>query len=315
MKPIFGTEMYGITFVFVVLEGLMFFYQCIYYLSRPEDRKRWYYLLLLFLLLVYNITGGLMPDPYIPIPIILQNIIAYGAGFAMGAYFPYYFYKAFDLQELRFHALYGIFLFLIGPFLLFFVVMYGLNGDLVFAIHYGIVIPFFYSIILLIAIVRAISRKYRSQPDRYHFWEMIAVYCAVLPWATLTPIVYYGVSQFWEALLTNGGLVIITILFIYQSIQKARQEYHLLTQLTLNGVHPDTFIHNCEAYGLTNREIELMQLIRQGLKYQTIGEKLFISELTVKKHVNNMFEKTGARNKLELINKLEAYSDSIKKVV
>ena len=100
---VFGTEMHIVTFVFVLLEIVMFFYQLVDYLSRPQDKSRMWYLILLFLLIVYNITGGLFPDPRINIPIVTQNIIAYGSGFLMGAYFPYYFYKGFGLKGLRVH--------------------------------------------------------------------------------------------------------------------------------------------------------------------------------------------------------------------
>ena len=140
---VLGTEMHIVTFVFAILESVMFFYQFIYYLSRPQDESRLWYLILLFLLIVYNITGGLFPDPKINIPIITQNIIAYGSGFLVASYFPYYFYRGFKLKQLRFHALYGVPLFLIAPYLIFFVIVYSVNGNLDFAIRYGIIVPFF----------------------------------------------------------------------------------------------------------------------------------------------------------------------------
>jgi len=117
---IFGTEMLLITFIFVILESVMFFYQLIYFLSRPQEKQRFYYLILLLILIIYNITGGLFPDPNIDIPIATQNSIAYGSGFLMASYIPYYFYKAFELDTLRFHAIYGVLLFFILPFLIFF---------------------------------------------------------------------------------------------------------------------------------------------------------------------------------------------------
>lgn len=310
MNTVFGTEMLSITFVFAVLEVLMFFYQFIYYLSRPEEKKRLYYLILLFLLIVYNITGGLFPDPEINIPIVVQNSLAYGGGFIMAAYFPYYFYKGFDLTRLRFHAIYGVLLFLILPYLIFFVVVYSINKNLDFAIQYGIIVPFFYSIVLLWAILRAIRLKYKEHQSKENFIEVIAVYAAVIPWVSMTIIAYFNLGQFIEVIFTNAGFVVITFIFIYKSVQKARLEYQLLIELSTKGIQPSYFQHNCEIYKLTNREIEIIQLIRKGYKYQIIGEMLFISELTVKKHVKNMFEKTSTTNKLELIHVLEAKPDN-----
>lgn len=306
MERIFGSEMLEITFVFLVLEILMFFYQFIHYLSRPEEKKRLYYLILLFLLIFYNITGGLFPDPDIHLPIVLQNSLAYGSGFLMASYFPYYFYKGFDLEHLKFHAYYGVWLFLLLPYLIFFVIVYGWSQNLRLAIDYGIIVPFFYSIVVLSAILKAIRAKHNQDKNKENWIEVIAVYAAVIPWVSMTPIAYFNLGQFVEVICTNGGFVAITVFFIYQSIQKARLEYQLLIQLKGSDHSPSVFLRNCECCGLTNRELEIIQLIRKGMKYQLIAERLFISEFTVKKHVNNMFEKTTTNNKMELIHKLDS---------
>lgn len=302
---VFGTEMHIVTFVFVLLEIVMFFYQLVYYLSRPQDKSRMWYLILLFLLIIYNITGGLFPDPRINIPIVTQNIIAYGSGFLMGAYFPYYFYKGFGLKELRFQAIYGVLLFLIVPFLIFFVGVYSINKNLDLAIKYGIIIPFFYSIVLLLSILKAIRLKYKESSNRTNFIEVVAVYCAVIPWASLTVIAYFHLGQLLEVIFTNGGFLVITIIFISKSITQARIEYEQLMELTINGPQPFSFQDNYQHYQLTNREIEIVQFIRQGFKYKSIGETLFISERTVTKHVQNIFEKTNVFNRVELLHKLE----------
>lgn len=44
---VFGTEMHVVTFVFVLLELIMFGYQVIHYLSRPQDKTRLWYMILL----------------------------------------------------------------------------------------------------------------------------------------------------------------------------------------------------------------------------------------------------------------------------
>jgi DNA-binding CsgD family transcriptional regulator len=301
---VFGSEMHLITFLFLVVELPLFCFQFFYFLQRPKAKGRKWYLILLGLLILYNICGGLFPDGNIPISVTLQNILAYGTGFIMGAYFPFYFYKAFDLKELRFHALYGIYLFLIAPFLIFFVTVYAINHDLSFAIRYGIIIPFFYSIILLVAIVKAIRKKYKSNPDDYHFWEMMAVYFAVLPWATLTVIAYFGFGQFWEALFTNGGFVVITVLFIKRYLQLSRKEYDLIATLGNYSIDENLFDINCKYFNLTNREIDIAVQIRLGKKYKDIAEVLFISEKTVSAHIQNIYLKTGVNNKSLLIHKL-----------
>ena len=42
---------------------------------------------------------------------------------------------------------------------------------------------------------------------------------------------------------------------------------------------------------LTPREIEVLKLVAAGLSNRTIGRKLFVSDLTVKRHVANVLAK------------------------
>jgi two-component system nitrate/nitrite response regulator NarL len=51
---------------------------------------------------------------------------------------------------------------------------------------------------------------------------------------------------------------------------------------------------------LSDREKEVVQLVAQGFHNREIGEKLLISEQTVKNHLHNIFEKLGVSDRLEL---------------
>jgi DNA-binding CsgD family transcriptional regulator len=53
-------------------------------------------------------------------------------------------------------------------------------------------------------------------------------------------------------------------------------------------------------YGITVREREIIVLLRNGLSYRSIGEKLFISAKTVETHVYSIYRKTGVKNRLQL---------------
>lgn len=55
-------------------------------------------------------------------------------------------------------------------------------------------------------------------------------------------------------------------------------------------------------FKITNREKEIISLVMTGLSNDEIGEKLFISTTTVKKHLYNIFQKTGVKNRVSLIN-------------
>ena len=51
---------------------------------------------------------------------------------------------------------------------------------------------------------------------------------------------------------------------------------------------------------LTNREIEVLLLIDQGFRTREISQALYISELTAKTHIHNIYQKIGARTRIEL---------------
>lgn len=53
-------------------------------------------------------------------------------------------------------------------------------------------------------------------------------------------------------------------------------------------------------YGLTAREMEVMNLVVSGYSNKEIAERLAISEQTVKHHITNIFDKLGVYNRLEL---------------
>ena len=52
---------------------------------------------------------------------------------------------------------------------------------------------------------------------------------------------------------------------------------------------------------LTNREIEVMDLVCDGLTAEAIAEKLYISHSTVKKHMANIYQKMGVNKKADAI--------------
>ncbi|MFJ4965324.1 response regulator [Streptomyces sp. NPDC088729] len=57
---------------------------------------------------------------------------------------------------------------------------------------------------------------------------------------------------------------------------------------------------------LTPREREVLTLIGQGLPNRAIAETLFISEATVKTHINNLFAKADIRNRVDAIRRAVA---------
>jgi NarL family two-component system response regulator LiaR len=53
--------------------------------------------------------------------------------------------------------------------------------------------------------------------------------------------------------------------------------------------------------GITRRELEILELISQGMNNREIAEKLFVSENTVKTHSSRIFDKLSAKRRTQAV--------------
>ena len=312
---VFGTDIHIVTFCFIVIEAVFFVHQFFYYLNWPKDQNRKYYLILLFLLIVKNLAMGLFPDPqYTNLPMVVQYAFTYAAGFIMASYFPYYFYRSYNLEGLRFHATYGIVLFLYTPFTLIFTTEYLLTGDIDSAIAHGLIIPAIYSLVLAYAMYRSIQKAFYKEIQSGKYFEEIAMYCSVVPFVAIA--FFPDIDQVTEAVITNLGFTILTVLFIRRSILEARADREKLQALeanelgmSLNGIDKmerdlQAFETNMSLINLSPREKEVVRLVRFGKTYKQVADELHVSEKTIKKHIENIFQKAEVTNKTELLHKI-----------
>lgn len=56
-----------------------------------------------------------------------------------------------------------------------------------------------------------------------------------------------------------------------------------------------------ESLGITPRELEVLQLIAEGLSNKEMAERLFVSENTVKTHTSRVFDKLGASRRTQAV--------------
>jgi len=56
-----------------------------------------------------------------------------------------------------------------------------------------------------------------------------------------------------------------------------------------------------EEFGLTARELQILELIACGMSNREIAQKLFVSENTVKTHSSRVFEKLGAKRRTQAV--------------
>jgi DNA-binding CsgD family transcriptional regulator len=319
-----GTQMHLVTFLFICIETVILFYLLIYRLARPDDKNTGLNVILVLVLLMYNITGGFLPDANLPGSFYAQMSVAYFTGFMTPCYFPYYVYHAFSLEKMKFHAFKGVLIFLVAPYAVF-VGVFGGSGSLETAKNL-LILPVLYASWVIVTLVKAVKFKYNndlSAPGARE--EMGITFISLTPWVMLPVIDYFNWGQAVEAATTNTGFLLLLGLQLKQHITKLRNERKRLIESEENLINWNEKLKeevdkrtkeleqismeqrikdNSEKYTLTAREKEIAVLICRGNSYKQIGEALFISERTATKHAQNIFDKVKVSNKLELLNKL-----------
>jgi len=226
---VFGTQMHIVTFIFVSIEIVIFLYLAIFRLARPDDKTTTLNLILIFLLLTYNITGGLLPDPKLPGSYFLQNVIAYATGFITPCYFPYYVYKVFGLTKMKFHAYKGVYLFLILPYCIF-ILVFWFTEDLRETQNL-LIFPVLYGIWVIVSLTKAIHHKYNYDLSNIKGrQEMVVFLFSLTPWIGLPIITYFALGQAVEALVTNIGFLLLFGLQVIRNIKELRTEHEKLIE-------------------------------------------------------------------------------------
>ncbi|GAB1482272.1 hypothetical protein MASR2M78_10870 [Treponema sp.] len=95
------------------------------------------------------------------------------------------------------------------------------------------------------------------------------------------------------------GCNLVSIIALFSSLKskKANVEPAFLTN-----VSDDT----AARFGLTLRERDMVPLIARGLANKEIAAELGISNATVRTHIYNLFQKVGAKSRIELLNRLDS---------
>ncbi|QEC76177.1 response regulator transcription factor [Mucilaginibacter ginsenosidivorax] len=88
------------------------------------------------------------------------------------------------------------------------------------------------------------------------------------------------------------------LITIINTVMAGQTYYHNNRQQPFQQTYSDDLI---KKYKLTKREIELIQLLKNGLTTKEIAGKLFLSSLTIETHRKNIFRKLEVKNITELI--------------
>lgn len=113
----------------------------------------------------------------------------------------------------------------------------------------------------------------------------------------------FGDIKGYEALLPDIAMAFRPVLygFCFFLLLKEQEEALIQQDAQKEPTRQVNYEHFLEI-GLTKREAEIAILISKGLSNREISEEFVISEATVKKHVSNIFEKTGIEKREQLKN-------------
>ena len=102
-----------------------------------------------------------------------------------------------------------------------------------------------------------------------------------------------------------AGLVaaIFAVLGIWLGLKLTRAKHTVIVkEVPVPAGEPFLLDHKKrEDLGITPRELEILELIAQGMSNREIAEKLFVSENTVKTHSSRVFDKLGAKRRTQAV--------------
>lgn len=136
-----------------------------------------------------------------------------------------------------------------------------------------------------------------------------AIFYGLLGGALIALLKVFEYQHFVEAYTSEvyGGLVaaIFSALGIYLGLRWARsREVVVVREVRVPAGGP--FVLDSAALsrlGITPREHEILGLIAEGLSNREIGERLFVSENTVKTHSSRLFDKLEVNRRVQAVRK------------
>ena len=93
-----------------------------------------------------------------------------------------------------------------------------------------------------------------------------------------------------------NGKIYLPLALSSRFFEYFQQSFREETERKESGVDEENLLD-----ALTPREEEVLQLLTQGITYKGVAGKLFISETTVKTHVNNIFQKLQVSDRTQAV--------------
>ncbi|MFK7900054.1 MAG: response regulator transcription factor [Cyclobacteriaceae bacterium] len=137
-----------------------------------------------------------------------------------------------------------------------------------------------------------------------HFSKPIILFSCLI--ALLAIGLQYLQYQYWiRSLSTEVYAGIIAFLFMVLGLwlgSKWGFKKRPIKTISTSTTVPIDLAHK---FGLSKREIEVLQLISDGYSNQEIADRLYVSLSTVKTHVSNVFSKLDVQRRTQAVRKVQ----------
>lgn len=119
---------------------------------------------------------------------------------------------------------------------------------------------------------------------------------------------YIHLQEERVAIADASGMYSYVVIYKDISVERPFIRVHLQWLKYQNGgyVKVNAYVPTAGESSFSQREIEVLQLIKEGFSSKQIADTLCISINTVRNHRSNLFKKTSAKNMIELLNYAEA---------
>ncbi len=125
---------------------------------------------------------------------------------------------------------------------------------------------------------------------------------SIISLTTVPLLVLSALFTSWRSLafsIIETAYFIMHLVFMFIAIEKAEKDSLMKKR------DGEPKIEDWAEYKITEREFEVIKLIKKGMTNKEIGYELKISVNTVNNHIANIFQKTGVKSRIDLLNVLQ----------
>jgi two-component system, NarL family, response regulator LiaR len=139
---------------------------------------------------------------------------------------------------------------------------------------------------------------FRKHRTIIFYGVILTIVLALLNWLKLRFIV---IDHAFE-ILVGAIALLFSALGVWIGLKVTKQKTVVVNQVVVEEKKPFKFNDSAMVQrAITKRELEVLQLMAQGLSNKEIADRLFLSLSTVKSHSNNLFDKLGVQRRTQAI--------------